>query len=74
MSDSFEYITKMVKFAEGILGLAQEHGVVPKKPGRKAAAPTARKGRPKGSKNKGKVAAAPADGGNGADEGVQADG
>ena len=37
MSDSFEYIQKMVKFAEGIIGLAQDHGVMPKKPGRKAA-------------------------------------
>jgi len=37
MSDSFEYIQKMVKFAEGIIGLAQDHGVMPRKPGRKAA-------------------------------------
>jgi len=37
MTDSFEYIQKMVKFAEGIIGLAQDHGVMPKKPGRKAA-------------------------------------
>ena len=43
MSDSFEYIQKMVKFAEGIIGLAQEHGVMPKKPGRKAASETTTK-------------------------------
>lgn len=53
MSDSFEYIQKMVKFAEGILGLAQEHGVMPRKPGRRPSVP---KGRPKGSRNKPKVA------------------
>ena len=37
MSDSFDYIQRMVKFAEGIIGLAQDHGVMPRKPGRKAA-------------------------------------
>ena len=40
MSDSFDYIQRMVKFAEGIIGLAQDHGVMPKKPGRKAASPS----------------------------------